>query len=291
MTLFGSSTADQGVFIANPAAIGTEGGVVSFQEGSDGGTARVEVFGNGRFDISGHDSPGVTIGSLEGDGLATLGENNLTSGSNNLSTTFSGTIGDGDVSPGGSLTKIGTGNLTLTGANTYTGGTIVTGGILLANNTNGSGTGSGPVQVTAGTFGGGGKVSGAVSVGTGSGPGAFLGPGATGVVPGTLTIRKKLTLMADATYKVTMNSSSVTADKVSAKGVKIRGAQILLDDRATSVLATGTAFTVINNTAATPISGTFANLADGSTVIVGNNTFQADYEGGDGNDLTLTVVP
>ena len=291
VTLFGSSTADQGVFIANPAAIGTEGGVVSFQEGSDGGTARVEVFGNGRFDISGHDSPGVTIGSLEGDGLATLGANNLTSGSNNLSTTFSGTIGDGDVSPDGSLTKIGTGNLTLTGANTYTGGTIVTGGILLANNTNGSGTGSGPVQVTAGTFGGGGKVSGAVSVGTGSGPGAFLGPGATGVVPGTLTIRKKLTLMADATYKVTTNSSSVTADKVSAKGVKIRGAQILLDDRATSVLATGTAFTVINNTAATPISGTFANLADGSTVIVGNNTFQADYEGGDGNDLTLTVVP
>jgi len=23
----------------------------------------------------------------------------------------------------------------------------------------------------------------------------------------------------------------------------------------------------------------------------GNNTFQASYEGGDGNDLTLTVVP
>ena len=24
---------------------------------------------------------------------------------------------------------------------------------------------------------------------------------------------------------------------------------------------------------------------------VGSNTFQANYEGGDGNDLTLTVVP
>jgi len=96
--------------------------------------------------------------------------------------------------------------------------------------------------------------------------------------------------MADATYKVTMNSSSVAADKVSAKGVKIGGAQILLDDRAASVLPAGTVFTVINNTAATPIAGTFANLADGTTVIVGNNTFQANYEGGDGNDLTLTVV-
>jgi hypothetical protein len=50
-------------------------------------------------------------------------------------------------------------------------------------------------------------------------------------------------------------------------------------------------FTVIDNTAATPIAGTFANLADGSTITIGSNTFQAGYEGGDGNDLTLTVVP
>ena len=97
--------------------------------------------------------------------------------------------------------------------------------------------------------------------------------------------------MADATYKVTLNSTSVTADEVSANGVGIRGAQILLDDRATNVLQPGTVFTVIYNTAATPIAGTFANLTDGATVVVGNNTFQANYEGGDGNDLTLTVVP
>jgi hypothetical protein len=38
-------------------------------------------------------------------------------------------------------------------------------------------------------------------------------------------------------------------------------------------------------------AGAFSNLADGSTLIVGNNAFQANYEGGDGNDLTLTVVP
>ena len=34
----------------------------------------------------------------------------------------------------------------------------------------------------------------------------------------------------------------------------------------------------------------FSNLADGGTIVAGSNTFQADYEGGDGNDLTLTVV-
>ena len=36
---------------------------------------------------------------------------------------------------------------------------------------------------------------------------------------------------------------------------------------------------------------TFSNLADGSTFTANGNTFQANYEGGDGNDLTLTVVP
>ncbi len=48
---------------------------------------------------------------------------------------------------------------------------------------------------------------------------------------------------------------------------------------------------MISNTAATPISGTFANLADGSTLTAGHNKFQVSYSGGDGNDLTLTVVP
>lgn len=235
--------------------------MVQFLEDSVGGSPRIEIFRNGSLDIVSHNAPGITVGSIEADGQVLLGSNGFTTGSNNLSTTFSGAI----IGSSASLTKIGTGNLTLTGANTYTGGTTVTGGILLANNTNGSGTGSGP--------------------------GAFLGPGATGVIPGTMTIRKKLTLIADATYKVTMNSDTVAADKGSAKGVKIRGAQILLDDCAASVLATGTVFTVINNTAATPISGTFANLADGATVTVGNNTYQANYEGGDGNDLTLIVVP
>jgi hypothetical protein len=59
---------------------------------------------------------------------------------------------------------------------------------------------------------------------------------------------------------------------------------------AATTLAPGTTFTIITNTAGAPIAGSFANLADGGTITVGTNTFQADYEGGDGNDLTLTVV-
>jgi hypothetical protein len=56
-------------------------------------------------------------------------------------------------------------------------------------------------------------------------------------------------------------------------------------------LSAGTVFVVIDNAGVAPISGTFGNLTDGGTITVGSNTFQANYEGGDGNDLTLTVVP
>lgn len=62
-------------------------------------------------------------------------------------------------------------------------------------------------------------------------------------------------------------------------------------DRSAIALPSGTVLTAIDNTAATPIAGTFSNLADGSTFTIGSNTFQASYESGTGNDLTLTVVP
>ena len=69
------------------------------------------------------------------------------------------------------------------------------------------------------------------------------------------------------------------------------GAQFDFNAVANKRLPTGTAFTAISNSSANQISGTFANLPDNSTFTVGRNNYQANYEGGDGNDLTLTVVP
>jgi hypothetical protein len=48
---------------------------------------------------------------------------------------------------------------------------------------------------------------------------------------------------------------------------------------------------LLGNTSANPINGTFSNLADGAIVNVNGNNLQVSYTGGDGNDLTLTVVP
>jgi autotransporter-associated beta strand protein len=145
LTLF-NETGDAGnaTLIANGGSGGGDGGSIQFASVSTGGTARVEVFGNGNLDISRHDAPGLTTGSIEGDGAVFLGANNLTLGTNNLGTTFSGLIQDGGTNggTGGSLTETGTGKLTLTKSNTYTGGTNITGGTLQVTNTSGSATGT-----------------------------------------------------------------------------------------------------------------------------------------------------
>ena len=54
------------------------------------------------------------------------------------------------------------------------------------------------------------------------------------------------------------------------------------------LLRQGLVLTVISNTSAAPIGGIFGNLSDGAIVTVSGNNFQANYEGGDGNDLTLS---
>ncbi len=298
-TLFNPGDAGNATLIANGGVGGGDGGLIVFSSAagvSTGGTARVKVFGNGNLDISQQSASGLTTGSIEGDGRVFLGANKLTVGANNLSTTFSGLIKDGGIvgGTGGSLTKIGRGNLSLTKANTYTGGTTLKAGTVLVKNTTGSATGSGAVHVNAGTLGGTGKIAGAVTVGTGSGLGAFLSPGNSATKPGTLTINNNtLTFNSDSTYKCALDRTTVTATQVAAKGVTIKsGARFVFGDFfTTGTLTTGTVLTVINNTSTSAIVGTFSNLPNGSTFASNGNNFQVNYRGGTGNDLTLTIVP
>jgi len=170
---------------AGSATIVAAGGFISFEDSSQGGTARIQVesFPEGRLgslDISAHNAPGVTIGSIEGgDGNVFLGANNLTIGSNNLSTTFSGVIQDGGQNggTGGSLTKIGSGTLILSAANTYTGDTNVNRGVLQEDG-----------SITSNTF----VNHGATLAGTGTINGNVtnrgkVNPGSAGA-PGVLTV-------------------------------------------------------------------------------------------------------
>jgi autotransporter-associated beta strand protein len=282
------TTAANARITANGGVGGSDGGVIFFQDKSKGGKASITLNGNAELDIRTHKAPGVTIGSLTGPGSVLLGTNTLTIGSNNQSTTYSGVIEDT-----GGVSKSGAGMLILSGANLYTGNTTVNGGMLVANNKRGSATGTGSVQVQAGTLGGKGFITGTVTVGSGTGSGAFLAPSVALKQPATLTLKSTLTFKADSTYTYTLKAkrNKSQSDQVVAKGVTIEsGAQFNFVGTAQGKLRQGTSFSIISNTASTPISGTFANLPDGAVISVSGNNLQASYTGGDGNDLTLTVV-
>ena len=159
-------------------------------------------------------------------------------------------------------------------------------------NITGSATGTGAVRVNAGTLGGTGKINGAVTVGTGTSSGAILSPGNSATKPGTLTVNNTLTFNSLSTYQCVLNRTGTKASKATALGVTITSnVPFTFVDTGTGTLATGTVFTVINNTSANPISGTFSNLSDGSVFTSNGNNFQVSYTSGTGNDLTLTVVP
>jgi autotransporter-associated beta strand protein len=286
-------TLNAGVSAGNATIIvnggGATGGECFFGQSANGGTARIELFGNGRLTSEGGR---LSVGSIEGD-ASLLMHGILTVGTNDLSTSYSGRIFDNRGRPG-SLTKMGTGAFTLGGANTYTGNTDVEAGALIAANTGGSATGESTVTVSGGTLGGSGMIAGAVTIGTGSGPGASLAPAATSDKPQTLTLRSTLDLKADATYTYVLqaNGKNARTDKVIANGITIES------DATFNLVATfngaadlGSEYVVLSNTAATPSAGTFANLPDGGIISTGGINLQASYEGGSGTDMTLTVVP
>jgi autotransporter-associated beta strand protein len=291
---FDKSSASSATLIAYGGAGGVRSGASILFTNSGGNTARVEVFGNGNIDFSRREVADNTIGSLEGNGVVYLGAGTLAIGGNNINTTFAGTITEqGGVHQGGpgSISKTGTGTLTLTSPNDYSAGTTVESGSLFVNNTSGSATGSGPVSVTGGTLAGAGTITGPLTVGNGS-SGATLAPGATSSTIGTLTVQDALNFASNSSYEAQLDSTALTADNVTANGVTISSdAQITLTDLGATTLPDGTSFTLIENTSGAAIGGTFSNLGDGAMIAIGSNTYQANYEGGDGNDLTLTVVP
>jgi hypothetical protein len=89
-----------------------------------------------------------------------------------------------------------------------------------------------------------------------------------------------------------LDTIEMLADEIGAAGITISNGALFSAIRSgNAALPVGTVSTVIDNTAALVISGRFNNLPNGGMKTVNSNNLRASYFGGDGNDLTLTVVP
>jgi hypothetical protein len=109
-----------------------------------------------------------------------------------------------------------------------------------------------------------------------------------------LTVAGPLSLNSDSQFHFEFDSSTGFADLVTANGISIaEGSTFAGFDVAVASVPVpfDTIFTVLNNTAAGPITGMFSNLRPDGVFYFGSAIFSANYSGGDGNDLVLTSIP
>lgn len=181
VTLAGTNTYTGDTTIDSGAILHVSGGAAIADTGA--------VIANGTFDVKSSE----TIGSLSGAGSVTLGSKDLTVGSANTSTTFSGVI-----SGTGGLTKNGTGTLTLTGVNTFSGFMdIIDGGTLAL-------TGSGALAAADVTV-----FNGALT----TDGGAFNSNTIVGLITGTVTFDGDETIATLSTWSgqsTVLNGATVT---------------------------------------------------------------------------------
>jgi autotransporter-associated beta strand protein len=194
--------------------------------------------------------------------------------------TISGAIGQSTSGLG--LTKAGVGTLVLSASNTYTGATTVSAGTLLVN-----GVITSAVTVASGATLGGSGTTGAVTVLSGG----ILLPGSSGQ-PGILSAGN-VSLNGGATFNVALDGSTPGAGGYAQ--LDVSGTASLnnsnLNVSVGYAAAVGTSFTIIKNNGPNAISGTFKNLAEGATFVVGSMTFKITYKGGtSGKDVVITRV-
>ena len=237
------------------------------------------IFNNGFTDGQGFTfTDTIRFGAMSGGGQLRRdnGAPVISIGALNINTTFNGIIT-------GALTiiKEGTGILRFTGANNYSGNTTVTDGTLLIDST---GQITSTTSVIAGTIGGIGKCTGAVTVGTGAGTGAVLAPGSQGI--GRFTTGP-LTLRHDAAYLAELNTANGDGDQVSVSGIVLNNPRLAITGIGAATIPAGTSYTLVDNTGTAAVTGIFDSLPEMSLVTVNGLNFRITYRGGTGNDILL----
>jgi autotransporter-associated beta strand protein len=249
----------------------TDVGAGTLQLGVEGALplTALTVIPGARLDLGGFNQ---TIGSLAGAGSVALGNRYLTTGGDNTSTTFSGTISGSGLS---GLGKVGSGSLTLSGNNSYQGITSVVSGTLLID---GSAPNSAIFVYSGAVLGGSGTASGVLVLGT-------ISPG--GADPGILT-SSIVSFVGGSTFRVRLNGTLAGSgyDQLSVAGLIGLNDSPTLDLSLGFASAVGDTFVILSGSGGIP--GTFNGLPDGAVFGVAGGAFRINYTA---NTVVLTHVP
>ncbi|MBR0875398.1 autotransporter domain-containing protein [Bradyrhizobium tropiciagri] len=181
-------------------------------------TSAFRIANGARFNLFGRNATIGSLADVAGAGGVVINggftSNVLKIGSDNTSTSFSGTLEDGRF---GTLllTKIGTGTQTLSGASTYTGATTVEGGGLIVN---GSIASSQSLTVNAGAMIGGSGVLPSTTINGGT-----LSPGNS---IGTITVNGNLAFGSGSVYRVEASPSAADRTNVTGSATLAGTAQV-----------------------------------------------------------------
>ncbi|QDV51131.1 LamG-like jellyroll fold domain-containing protein [Gimesia fumaroli] len=219
----------------------------------------------------------ASLTSLTGTGKVLLGGATGMLDVNQAAATSS--IFAGSISGDGSLTKSGTGEFTLSGSSSFTGSTTVQDGLLEVEGTLKT---SDVIVSNGATLGGSGNIDAPVTINSGG----ILSPGSS---PGILSTGD-LTFIAGSTLNVEIDGTvaGTEYDQIQVTGtVDLTGATLNLISSFTA--AAGDEFLLIDNDDVDAIAGTFAGLTEGTLLTFNGNQVYITYQGGDGNDVALTV--
>ncbi len=124
------------------------------------------------------------------------------------------------------------------------------------------------------TLAGSGSAGGNVTIGDGlGGADTFIAPGNSA---GTFTVGGSLSLLSDATFVFELNSTNGSTDKIVANGVTLDSSAFFSfnDIGLGTGVIDGQVFTLIDNTSGSAISGQFANLTNGSSIVSQGVTYR-----------------
>lgn len=172
------------------------------------------------------------------------------------------TVNDSDMASGMGTMTLVNGTYLTTPTGSMLGNVVVESGVVLG----GSGTVTGTVQVN---------------------PGGTVAPGASTAILNTGSVT--FTAGSDFDVEVNGNVAGTSYDQLNVTGTVTLGGATL-NATGTIPSMTGQTIVIINNDDVDAVNGTFAGLAEGDTVFINGIGFKLSYQGGTGNDVTLTEL-